>query len=898
VILKEYTETAYTGEMTTACRYSMCFDGTYYIIAYVTGGNLYVKYSTTRDTIKTSGTQAFTDYVGDHWGSSDSSYYVLRAQENTIYLAYWADEGSDINTVYWGYTTDITAGFTMDNATSGELFEKNDALLVYCAIGDVFNLGSSTVYVALALNAPSNWGVGFYELNGYTEVASDLPTGTETATWWCPGYFSDDGSKYYFGFDDAPHPDYKVDLYSFDGSASLIDENEIIANAQSIRYAQSANQSLMRKNGWRYFLGSTKVWVNYNNTGWREVTSADEWTGIKVAWSEEADLINPEPQWILPGRNVDLLYHVLPSGYPVLIKELSSTGNTVGIGNVLSPFEFEGTTVSNISRPIFSHSRGTSRGKGYEKLNFNTTDSTIVQGKNLLYLDVSEDVTFAGNVFNISQGKDFNAVEAHSFAKYDLINNVSVSLVQTFKEILEEAIPQLLFFSNDGTGIDDPTGNITNVTDTVFIGNFGKLTSFLERDKIKIIYHTPNGKIWADDADVTQGITATEAETLIRPGGIQYQGEKINAILVEGGVKTDGSVASYLLQKPSTTDQSINLMKVIEEDLVDDSLGGEMHDFASRLLTNVAQSYKYTKALVPNKKKPQLSRQIKINSPLWGVTDELNIVDNYIFDGDTDYCDYGLYNHYFIKSAYGDDLPESNRNMIKKMGGTIAINVSDIATNVGGIAINVSDIATNVSNITTNTTSTLHKGVANEFTGITVKTTLADADEFILEDSAASFIKKAVTYANIKAGVTVTPGGIGTIIHPMTFGGGAGFVLASRYGSAYSVLLTDLNAYVNASFHVEAAGTYDVHIWASQNSGAGRTASGIYHISTEKTLAWDISAVNYDIAMSISDYAFDRTIKSSLSISAGSRVGVQWTKDNDPGTGTMYVWGIYLERVA
>jgi len=47
----------------------------------------------------------------------------------------------------------------------------------------------------------------------------------------------------------------------------------------------------------------------------------------------------------------------------------------------------------------------------------------------------------------------------------------------------------------------------------------------------------------------------------------------------------------------------------------------------------------------------------------------------------------------------------------------------------------------------------VHINAANEITGITPKTTIADADEFIMEDSAASFVKKAITGANFKTAI-------------------------------------------------------------------------------------------------------------------------------------------------
>lgn len=57
----------------------------------------------------------------------------------------------------------------------------------------------------------------------------------------------------------------------------------------------------------------------------------------------------------------------------------------------------------------------------------------------------------------------------------------------------------------------------------------------------------------------------------------------------------------------------------------------------------------------------------------------------------------------------------------------------------------------------------IHDNVANEITAITPKTTLAAADEFVLEDSGAVYIKKAVTFANIEASTSLA--NLGTRTH-------------------------------------------------------------------------------------------------------------------------------------
>ncbi len=52
-------------------------------------------------------------------------------------------------------------------------------------------------------------------------------------------------------------------------------------------------------------------------------------------------------------------------------------------------------------------------------------------------------------------------------------------------------------------------------------------------------------------------------------------------------------------------------------------------------------------------------------------------------------------------------------------------------------------------------TTALHDDVANEITAITAKTSAAASDEFVMEDSAASFVKKAITFANLEGALTI-----------------------------------------------------------------------------------------------------------------------------------------------
>lgn len=54
----------------------------------------------------------------------------------------------------------------------------------------------------------------------------------------------------------------------------------------------------------------------------------------------------------------------------------------------------------------------------------------------------------------------------------------------------------------------------------------------------------------------------------------------------------------------------------------------------------------------------------------------------------------------------------------------------------------------------------LHSNVAGEIQDITQKSTPVDADEFVIEDSADSYTKKALTWANIKSTLNTYLGGL------------------------------------------------------------------------------------------------------------------------------------------
>lgn len=136
---------------------------------------------------------------------------------------------------------------------------------------------------------------------------------------------------------------------------------------------------------------------------------------------------------------------------------------------------------------------------------------------------------------------------------------------------------------------------------------------------------------------------------------------------------------------------------------------------------------------------------------------------------------------------------------------------------------------------------TFHAGTANEITAVTAKTTLVDADEFLLEDSGASFVKKAVTAANLKTYVGAS-GGDDDAIHDNVANEITAITPKTTLLDADEFILEDSGAsYVKKAVTASNIGAYVESDlggpWLRLTAGSGAPLTGDLYVDTATNAA-------------------------------------------------------------
>ena len=139
-------------------------------------------------------------------------------------------------------------------------------------------------------------------------------------------------------------------------------------------------------------------------------------------------------------------------------------------------------------------------------------------------------------------------------------------------------------------------------------------------------------------------------------------------------------------------------------------------------------------------------------------------------------------------------------------------------------------------------------------------------------------------------------------IHPHIITGEGGFISDRQYGSCHTVVFSDVNAGVAASFYVRDGGNFKVSIVHSGNgANDGKEASGKIYISYAPENVnedWNVLGQNFDLVLDNAEDLCIDEYSAAFTVANDSKVGVLWLKDDNAGgaAGNMWVYNIILKR--
>jgi uncharacterized protein YuzB (UPF0349 family) len=134
---------------------------------------------------------------------------------------------------------------------------------------------------------------------------------------------------------------------------------------------------------------------------------------------------------------------------------------------------------------------------------------------------------------------------------------------------------------------------------------------------------------------------------------------------------------------------------------------------------------------------------------------------------------------------------------------------------------------------------------------------------------------------------------------PLNLQGANGFALGAYYNAVWAVAHSDTDAVMYAMFTIPIAGNYKVSISHTSDTAArtdngvcrvGNAADGAVMSSTNLLNDEELDLVNTDAATN-----YQTSSTSAFAVAAGDMVMVRWTKNANDGTGTLHIFGIWLE---
>lgn len=253
---------------------------------------------------------------------------------------------------------------------------------------------------------------------------------------------------------------------------------------------------------------------------------------VTVAWDEADD--NEALFVIFDGT--DDVYMLSENGAILRIDNDSGlTFPYFGYGKYLQPYEIAPITY-NISSAKYKKEHNW--GNSWETAKFTHIGSDVASGTSFVLTDNDENIESILISENRSDMINVQPLKLYSPAKNDMLAEVSISLEQTFKEIMVEDLGDADFLYTNGSGIDNPAGDISAESGKRFKGPRWKLYQKLERAKQKIIYWNVQGLVKANDADEKQLLIGPDFKKIGNIRGIDDWGESGDPdgwVITEGG---------------------------------------------------------------------------------------------------------------------------------------------------------------------------------------------------------------------------------------------------------------------------------------------------------------------------------------------------------------------------
>ena len=510
----------------------------------------------------------------------------------------------------------------------------------------------------------------------------------------CPGFVDTDNYYYFITSVDAS-PD--TIIYKFNDTGNPVISETISTTIKYVWATYNLIQFFSKKGEGYIYVGNSSIKTNAiliklnDSTDWIEFkhTAGTVGAASNVSWTDDGSY---EPEYIAVqtynAENIWTFYYITERLSFVKFDQYTLTNDdnlplngwkSRMIGGTIEASTFDLKTCDII---IDNKKNNPAHYLDAERCEFVYKGTDLVKNEGvLLYENDGTTLIHLGTISNISNlGVSYQKVTSVSPSDRDMTKKIEIDTdAKTYKEILVEDLALTTFLYTDGTGIDDPAGDIDLGT---FKGTRKALYALLDRIKQKRIYWNEFGIVKADDGDTSSSITVANNECRITE--MNALGSSFNGIQIQGGRKSDGSLAKVLVYELEEDNQDLNLVKFIEPLMNDDAASGQMEGHADNLFTQLKSvDFIDYKILIKNKGKVPLSKTVDITSTTHSLTNVNILTEEILYKPLNKMIEIRGKNGLFVKSNYKSNLGESTLQIaeqISEAGGNVMSDLVDDTT--------------------------------------------------------------------------------------------------------------------------------------------------------------------------------------------------------------------------